>query len=226
MKKRIKRSLLVVGVLLVIFFTYQVFREYHHEWAMLFHSTFNHQTLMHSVRSHGLSASIVLILLTCVTCAVPGLPTSVVGVFVGVCYGPLIGSTINIIGNTLGNIMSLTILQKFELFDRNNTNNKWVQSITKMKHPRVGITIAYMIPFIPSFLVNFTSDYLNLDAKTRYLCIILGVTPSSILYAFGGDSLFKGNHKRAILFIISVTILTLLIIIIKKDQTKKHIPTC
>ncbi|MGD1341490.1 TVP38/TMEM64 family protein, partial [Enterococcus faecium] len=64
---------------------------------------------------------------------------------------------------------------------------------------------------------------LNLQIRDIILSIVIGVIPSSILYACGGEALFHGYSKTALLLVASVLILTLLVVIIYKDRRKRHV---
>lgn len=92
-----------------------------------------------------------------------------------------------------------------------------------MKHPKIGVMVGYMVPVIPSSVINFAPMTLNLQIRDIILSIVIGVIPSSILYACGGEALFHGYSKTALLLVASVLILTLLVVIIYKDRRKRHV---
>jgi len=221
-KKKIRILLLVIGGCFLAIVAYRLFVEYHTEIDLLITNQASGKTLMDNVRSHGFRSAILLVLLTIVMCALPGLPTSVIGIFIGLCYGPLIGSILNIIGNVSGNLVSIGLLHKLNFLDKKNTNNHWVKTISQMKHPKIGIMFAYMIPVIPSFLINFTANLLETKMIHLFGAVLIGVTPTSIIYALGGDAIFKGLNKKALILIASVLIFILLIQFIYKDVKKKH----
>ncbi|MDV4147465.1 TVP38/TMEM64 family protein, partial [Enterococcus faecalis] len=50
--------------------------------------------------------------------------------------------------------------------------------------------------------------------------IVVGVIPSSILYACGGEALFHGYNKTAVLLIVSVLLFVGLVVIIEKDRKR------
>lgn len=218
MKIKTKVFLIVGGLLLVGILGYLLWNKFLPDIQMLINPKVSKEILMKSVRSHGISTGVLLVVLTSIMCAIPGLPTSIIGVLIGICYGPLVGSILNIIGNALGNVLSIFLMGKFKFMDESKTSNHWVKTISTSKHPYIGITFAYMIPVIPSFLVNYTATIMKVKAKNLIWMIIFGVLPSSILYAFGGDALFRGNHTKALLLVASVLIFALLIILIKKDS--------
>lgn len=223
MKKKIKLFLLLGALILLGALCYWLYVEYYQDIQLYFSPKASRELVLKSVRSHGIRTAIILIALTSVMCAVPSLPTSVVGVLIGLCYGPLIGSVMNLIGNSLGNLLSIYLIHRLNFLDKTNASNRWVRAISQMNHPRIGVMLGYVIPVIPSIVVNYTVNSLNLKARQLLLVVVIGVSPSSILYAFGGDALFKGNHKTAIILVASVALFVLLIGIIYKDRKRRVI---
>lgn len=221
MKKKLKYGFIIMGILLVLLIGYRIYLEYQHDLELLLNPQASRQTLMKSVRSHGIEASFLLILLTVVMCAVPGLPTSVIGILIGICYGPFIGSLMNLIGNTGGNLIAISIFGKFKFLDQSNQSNHWVQAVSQMKHPRLGLMVGYMIPVIPSFLMNYTADMLQIPFKRLIPLVIFGVLPTSIIYALGGEALFHGEHRKALILIVSVLGLILLVKVFQNNHQKK-----
>ncbi|MDA3965052.1 TVP38/TMEM64 family protein [Enterococcus thailandicus] len=224
MKKRIVQIILILcGIGLISFIGYHVYLQYAKDIDILLNPKASQALLQKTVRSHGVITAALLILLTTVMCVVPGIPTSIVGVLVGVSYGPILGSLINISGNTLGNLFAIFLLHHLTFLDQSTKENRWVKAITRMRHPKIGVMIGYMVPVIPSSIVSFTAYTLNLSLNQVALSVILGVLPSSILYACGGEALFHGYNKTAVGIIASVLLLIGLVVIIYKDREKHRL---
>lgn len=221
MKRHTKYLFLLIGLIMVAILGYFLWLKFTPDVSLFFNPEASKTAFLKRVRSHGIETSFLFVAITAVMCAIPGLPTSVIGVFAGVCYGPLVGSLINISGNTLGNLFALFLLGKFDLMDKSQKANHWVQVISQAKNPKLKLMLAYMIPVVPSFLVNFTANLLHFKLKQMLPLILLGVAPASILYSFGGDALFQGNHKRAIFFIAGVVVLLLFLSFLKKEHGDK-----
>ena len=213
--KKLRVFLIIIGLLLILFIGYRLYLEYQTDIQMFLDPKTSRQALLDQIRSHGFRTALFLILLISVMCAVPGIPTSVIGVLVGLSYGPLLGTLINVSGNAFGNMLSIFLMQHLKLFDHSKKSNRWVTAIRNMKHPKIGVMVGYMVPVIPSSL--------NLQIRDIILSIVIGVIPSSILYACGGEALFHGYSKTALLLVASVLILTLLVVIIYKDRRKRHV---
>lgn len=137
MKKKIIRLMLIsLGIILILVVGYRLYLEYQTDIQLFLNPRASKAELLAHIRSHGTFASILLIVLTAVMCAVPGIPTSVVGVIAGLSFGPLTGAIINILGNALGNITAIFLMHRLKFLDKKTETNHWVQAIRQMKHPK------------------------------------------------------------------------------------------
>ncbi|EUJ19875.1 hypothetical protein PGRAN_14912 [Listeria grandensis FSL F6-0971] len=217
---RLKVLFIFLGLVIVIILGYVIYKDYYTDFMLFLDPKADRAHLMESIRSHKLKDALLLIALTAVMCAIPGVPNSIIGIFIGVCFGPWIGVLMNVIGNITGNFIVILLLRKFGLSNKTKDPGKFITNISHMKKPTVGITVGYMIPVIPSVIVNYTAVKLKLSLKSLLLAVTVGVLPTSFLYAFGGDALLKGNTKIAILSILCVVFLIFLMKFIRKEQVK------
>ena len=141
--------------------------------------------------------------------AIPGLSNAVICVFVGLCYGPWIGLLVNWAGNILGNCAVAALLSHVKLSHKFK-QNKILDSLTHYRHPALGLTVGYMVPIIPSVLVNYACATMKIPRKNFILMVAVGMFPTSALYAFGGDALFKGNYTRLLVIVVLIFIILLL----------------
>lgn len=218
MKNRhLSKTWLIIGAtLLAVVVIYFIYRTYRPDIDLLFNlNTHNKTKLLHMIRSHGFTDMFLLIALIGIFNAIPGMSNSVVCVFAGLCYGPLIGFLINWSGNILGNCAVMSIIRQIDLSKRVK-KNKLLRYLLHQKHPLVALTIGFMIPVIPSVLVNYAGAQLNVDRKHYLAMVVTGMAPTSFLYAFGGDAIFKGNIKRLIGVAIAILILLGFYFLIKK----------
>ena len=221
MKRKTIRILLISsGLILILLVGYRLYLEYQTDIQLFLNPKASKTQLLERIRSHGFSAALLLVFLTAIMCAVPGIPTSVIGVIAGLSFGPFSGTLINVLGNSLGNLVAIFLMHHIKFLDRKTETNHWVQSIRRMKHPKIGIMVGYMIPIIPSSVINFAADTMQLPLKILIAAIFIGVIPSSILYACGGEALFHGYNKTAVLLIVSVLLFVGLVVIIEKDRKR------
>lgn len=117
-KKKIRLILITLGVVLILMVGYRLYLEYQTDIQLFLNPRASKEELLAHIRSHGFSASLLLIVLTAVMCAVPGIPTSVIGVIAGLSFGPFIGVGINVLGNALGNISAVFLMHRLKFLDK------------------------------------------------------------------------------------------------------------
>jgi uncharacterized membrane protein YdjX (TVP38/TMEM64 family) len=228
MKKINKPLLITGGIIISLILLYLIYRDYRPELTLLLHM--NHQNkliLLHMIRSHGIKDMLLLLALIATFNAIPGMSNSFVCIFAGLCYGPAIGFIINWLGNIIGNCGVMAVIRKIDLSKRTK-KSKLLNSLMNQRHPLIGLTIGFMVPVIPSVLVNYAGARLNIS-RWRYLAMVtVGMAPTSFIYAFGGDALFKGDNKRLIGAVVAIVIVIALYIFVKKmikrTRSNKEIP--
>lgn len=220
-KKNQVVALGVAGIILILFVIILYF-EYHPDFQLLVDPEASKELLLKQIRSHGVAAAFLLVCLIGVMCALPGVPTSVVCVFVGICYGPVAGSLINIGGNLMGNLAAIALFRRVKLLDKRHGENAWVKAISKMKHPKVGLMLGYMIPVVPTFLVNYTATSKGYTEKEVLLPILLGGLPTSVFYALGGDALLSGNLRRLALVVAGLLVILLFVSVLKRRDAQER----
>lgn len=223
MKKHLKLSLLIVAVLLAVIFIFLIYKNFKVDFKQFFSPEISRELFEKTIRSHGYSSALLLVITGALFYMIPGLSNSVICIFIGVCYGPMIGILMNICANMLGNIGLYFTLKHVTLSERFKKATTFLDKIEHMKHPSIGLTLGYMIPFIPAIFVNFVSGRLPLKFPLVLSSMLIGTLPVATLYAFGGDALFKGNHKQALLLILAVLLLTIFILFFRKEDEKKKL---
>lgn len=162
----------------------------------------------------------VLILLTALGSAVPFLSNAVLAVFNGVVFGPWLGLLMNLIANSLGNFLALKILSKITIIEREKSFSEKLDFLKKIANPYLAISLGYMVPIFPTLLVNYLVIELNFPLKKWLPCVLVGIFPTSCLYAFGGDAILKGNIKRLIILLLMALIVYFLV---KAVVSKKRV---
>lgn len=222
MNIRLKVLFILLGLILVAVLGYVIYKDYYADFMLFLDPKADRAHLMESIRSHKLKDALLLVALTAVMCAIPGVPNSVIGIFIGACFGPWIGVIMNVTGNILGNFIVILLLHKYGLSKKAKDPGEFITNILNMKKPVIGITVGYMIPVLPSVIVNYAAVKLKLPLKSLLLAVTVGVLPTSFLYAFGGDALLKGNTKIAILSIVCVVILVFVLRVFQKRQVRSN----
>lgn len=224
MKKHLnKTGLIILAVLAALVVIYFIYRDYRPEINLLFDLTpHNRVILMHMIRSHGLATMLLLLMLIAIFNAIPGMSNSVICIFAGLCYGPLFGFLINWLGNILGNCAVMSLIREVDISNRTK-KSKLLTYLLHQKHPLIGLTIGYMIPVIPSALVNYAGAQLKLSRGRFLIMVAIGMAPTSFIYAFGGDAIFRGDSKRLIGAAIAIVVILLGYVVIRKLIEKTHL---
>ena len=220
-ERKLSKTWLIVGaIILAVIVLYFIYRTYKPEIDLLLDfNAHNKAKLLHMIRSHGFTDIFLLVALIGILNAIPGMSNSVVCIFAGLCYGPIVGFLINWVGNILGNSTVMSIIRKINLSKRVK-KNKILHYLLQQKHPLIALTIGVMIPVIPSVLVNYAGARLNVSRKHYLAMVTVGMAPTSFLYAFGGDAIFKGNIRRLIGVAIAILILIGCYLLVRKISNK------
>lgn len=224
-KKIDKKWLISLGTVLAIVVAIFIYRNYRPEINLLLHPVpHEKEILLRMIRAHGFTNSLLLLVLIATLNSIPGLSNSVVCIFAGLCYGPLFGFIINWMGNVLGNCIVMSLIRKIDI-SKKFKQHKLLKFLMDQKHPLIGLTIGFMIPVIPSVLVNYAGARLNVSRKQYLMMVLVGMAPTSFLYAFGGDAIFKGDLTRIISAVICIAILIGVYLVIRKaiEQRKTRI---
>ena len=186
------------GVIAIILLVLALVHDFMPEIRFLMDLTPSHRAeLLTMIRSNGIRDLIFMLLLVGVMNAIPGLSNAVICVFVGLCYGPWIGLLVAAL------LSHVKLSHKFK-------QNKILDSLTHYRHPALGLTVGYMVPIIPSVLVNYACATIKIPRKNFILMVAVGMFPTSALYAFGGDALFKGNYTCLLVVVVLIVIILLL----------------
>lgn len=145
---------------------------------------------------------------------------SVFCILAGLCYGPWIGLAINWAGNILGNCIVESLIKRVD-FSHRLKKNKFLNWLMAQKHPSLGMTLGFMVPVIPSVLVDYTAARLKVPANKFLLMVIVGMFPTSFIYAFGGDAIFNGDAKKLIGSLIGIAILFIIAWLLVRMASRK-----
>lgn len=223
MKKHLNKHVLIIAALIVaLVVIYGIYRDYRPEISLLFDLTPHNQViLLYLIRSHGLATMVLLLLLIAIFNAIPGMSNLVICIFAGLCYGPWVGFLINWLGNILGNCAVMSLIREVDISKRTK-KSKILTYLLHQKHPLIGLTIGYMIPVIPSALVNYAGARLNLSRGRFLKTVAIGMAPTSFIYAFGGDAIFRGDSKRLIGAVVAIVVILLGYVVVRKivDRSK------
>jgi len=201
-----------IGLCFAIWINYRAVIETFFAYA------FDRQTLINLLRHQGKHNIILFMAVIAIGSAIPGMPIAAVAVLSGVCFGNWLGFAINIVGTFLGNLLALHILGEFPHQIKPSRFRPLADRLKNMRHPRLGLSIGYAVPMLPTLLVNYAALEMHMSLKNKALCIFIGSLPVSFLYAFGGNELLVGNTKAGVITLALIILLIGLYEIIRRDQ--------
>lgn len=201
-----KTLLISIAIVLIVLALIGIYHDFKPELNLILHYNHHNQTkLLHLIRAHSYRDMGMLVVIIAMMNAIPGLSNSVVCIFTGVCYGPIVGLLINWIGNVTGNCLVAGLITHIHFSDKFK-HSRSLKHLTHTKHPLIALTMGYMIPVIPSALVNYAVVQMKVSRQRFLAMVIIGMLPTSYLYAFGGDAIIKGDLKRIIAALLIIVV--------------------
>ncbi|MFC6182167.1 TVP38/TMEM64 family protein [Lactiplantibacillus daowaiensis] len=221
MKQKLsKRRWIILAVSLALVLVVLIGVRYHGTWQLLTTKPFSQAEIVAQVRRHLALDVLLVVPLLMAFSFIPGAPVSAVGIIAGICFGKGLGAALNIVGITLGNLMSQHVYGLLEARHTTRQPAKIVQSIEQMRHPFLGIVIGYTIPFIPTSLVSLAAVRTQTSTRQLMTATLIGSIPTAVIYALGGDALIQAHFKN-LLWLAGVVILLLgLLWIIRQDRRR------
>lgn len=169
----------------------------------------------------------ILLFLTALTAAIPFMSNAIFAIFNGLIYGPAIGFLMNLSANILGNFIFVRILKMIDLKDNDIKLKKYFAGfknvIDAVENQELGIMLGYMIPVIPTLLINYHVAKIKLPWRRWFLYVTIGVAPSSLLYALGGDAVVAGNLRLIIVLLVIFIAISLIGTYFKRKKNKSSL---
>lgn len=219
----LRRFLVLFGVVLVLgYFILYVIGH----WVLLVrfwesNSQAEINRVISQLRHKTILNFVVLVILTAVTAAIPFMSNAVFAIFNGVVYGPYIGFGMNLIGNVLGNFIFIKLLNVVDITDSENKLKKRFSGIQALENKNYGIILGYMIPVVPTILINYHVAEEKLPWRKWLPYVTIGVAPSSLIYALGGDAVIAGNVRRLIVLGVIIALGYVLVTVIRRRNNNK-----
>lgn len=218
MKLRHKIFFITIGFAGLIGLLYLIWINYSGVIQTFFAYAFDRHMLINLLRHQGKHNIILFMAVIAIGSAIPGVPIAAIAILSGVCFGRWPGFLINVGGIVVGNLLAIYILGAFPHKIKPSRFRPLADRLKNMHHPRLGLSIGYAVPMLPTLLVNYAALEMHLSLRNKITCILIGSLPVSFLYAFGGDELLFGNTKAVIISAILILLLFSLYEIIKRDQ--------
>ncbi|KRN31773.1 VTT domain-containing protein [Weissella halotolerans] len=158
---------------------------------------FSRADVMALIRQHRLSGAGLLIVMLCIASCIPGVPVALLGVLAGVCLGKVSGALVNLTGMVAGNCLALYIMAHYGEHHRGHPKGRYQQKLAawlkQWRYPELGLVLGYMVPLVPTSLVDWVLQESSLSQRSRLRVMIFGLLPTAIFYAVGGDAVLRGD---------------------------------
>ncbi|MCI1283037.1 MAG: VTT domain-containing protein [Lacticaseibacillus songhuajiangensis] len=156
------------------------------------------------IRHLGAFAFIAFGLVLIVVTLIPGAPSSVVAILIGVCLGHWLGFAVDAVGLTVGNLIQSHMFHRIESKHQNELQSRIYAYLIKMHRPELGMVVGYALPMIPTAFINMAASTLRMDPKKHIASCAVGSSIAGFLYAFGGDLVVTTTAWKSLLVLLTV----------------------
>ncbi|MEN3241251.1 hypothetical protein PWJ57_05520 [Fructilactobacillus sanfranciscensis] len=198
----------IVALIISLLFLYLLFKDYQPQIEMLFNPK-ERSLAVAQIRDHGLIDVVIVMILLYLATIVPGFPVVPLGIVTGICFGPFWGTLINTFSIGLGNIAAINFIGYLKNdLQKAYKNNRFTAHFKHAKNPLMSLIIGYSIPIIPSYLVSMEAnkDETKYNKRIIFMTALLGPFPISLVYALGGNAIFKADWQHLVILVIIIAI--------------------
>jgi uncharacterized membrane protein YdjX (TVP38/TMEM64 family) len=211
-----RRHHILFAIILVLFLI--IFFSIHHHFektcAILFAGNLD-QTIK-LIRSWGMAAPLMSILLMVTQAIVAPLPAFLVTAANGMIFGRFWGAVISWIGALLGALVSFYIARLFaDVALRKVVHNQKAVELIRHAGKKRGfyvIFISRLIPFISFDIISYMAGLSGIRPWAFILATGLGMLPATIIYTFIGRQFLTLEENSPILLTLTVVFIFILIV--------------
>ncbi|MFV2061732.1 MAG: TVP38/TMEM64 family protein [Gammaproteobacteria bacterium] len=213
--KNLKNNLIF---LLLLFIYVTVFFVIHHDIEKTCEILIsnNLSEILNIIRSWGVAAPIISILLMILQAVIAPLPAYLITAANGIIFGLFWGVVISSIGALLGALVSFAITRWFynnysERLLKNSSTRQYIEKISS-KHGFKVILIARLIPIISFDLISYAAGASTIKLSHFLVATFIGMLPATIIYTALANS-FGGIEKLSSEFVIYSTLAAIILVI-------------
>ena len=119
------------------------------------------------------------------------------------------------------NIIYIKLINVVDINDKEKKKKKRFSGIQALENKNCGIILGYMIPVVPTILINYHVAEEKLPWRKWLPYVTIGVAPSSLIYALGGDAVIAGNVRRLIVLGVIIALGYVLVTVIRRRNNNK-----
>lgn len=193
--KKNAKLILFCLIIVAVFILNQVFG-----WSDYLSNTENLKFLSEMINDHFLTAALIYIVLTVVSCVVLALPGVTFAILAAVIFGPWWGTLLCLIATTLGAIIAF-IAGRFFLRDSIKPMVEKSKLLKRLLFDDVGrsdivlLAITRLVPLFPYNLQNFAYGITDISLAHYSLYTFLFMIPGVALYTIGTAGFTSGGNR-------------------------------
>lgn len=193
----------------------------------------NEEKVVSYIHTYGAKGVLSLIGLQALQAILVVVPSAVVEILAGLCYGIWWGTLISLFGYVLGNTVIFLGVRQFKktfgLFfasrmTQSKKKNKFFDfnKIKEMEKPEWLVFASYVIPGVPNGILPYMFAQTEITLSKYLISMTLASLPSTIMWTWLGDSVLKKNYV-IIGIIAAVLVLIVVISFIFKNNIQEKI---
>ncbi len=212
---------LILSLFLVIFFA--IHHHFEKTCAVLIAGNLDQTTRL--IRSWGIAAPLMSILLMIVQAIVAPLPAFIVTAANGMIFGSLWGAVISWTGAMMGALTSFGIARLVgDVTVEKVVRNKRAVELLKHAGEKRGfyvILIARLLPFISFDIISYMAGLSGIRPWPFAMATALGMLPATILYTFFGRQIPAIEERSPLFITVTVVFIFILIVFSLVQGTRK-----
>jgi len=204
---------IVLGLFLIVFFAV----HHHFEKTCVILFAGNLDQTINLIRSWGIAAPLMSILLMVTQAIVAPLPAFIVTAANGIIFGRLWGAFISWVGALLGAFVSFYIARLFaDVALRKVVHNQKAAEFIKNAGKKRGfyvILLSRLIPFVSFDLISYMAGLSGIRPWAFALATALGMIPATVVYSFMGRQFWTLEENSPILLTYTVVFIFVLVVL-------------
>jgi len=166
------------------------------------------------IGSYGAKGVPILMGLQALQIIVAVIPSAVIQVLTGLCYGVWWGTLINLVGCVFGNLLVfISVRQLKNLLEpavqrmSKRKEMHYLDKLSQIKKPEMIAFAFFLIPGIPNGIMPYLFARTNISQGRYVLAILAGSIPSTFICTYMGDRLSKGSYTAALVIAAAVAVI-------------------
>ncbi|MFV0412299.1 MAG: TVP38/TMEM64 family protein [Oscillospiraceae bacterium] len=168
-------------------------------------NTKDESAMIDYIKAYGTRGVPLLAGLQALAVVVPFIPSLVVQILAGLCYGILYGGAICLVGfAAMHSLLFYGARQFGSMFGglfgarRGRVSKSMEGWLKKIKNPALAVFLLYLVPFVPNSMLPFLFAKSGLPFRRYFLAMAGATFPAIVVYCWLGERLGRGDYKTAL----------------------------